>query len=152
MLIAAYHVALSTGSNPLINVSHLLVDIVLIAVFEVFAMRYWKSANTYLHFWQGMTIGLIVYGVSALIFLVSQAINFHFNPTALSSYKEASMAYLENGKEFYIEKLGEEGFTQQKQAIHDVSNWDLIISSSFKKIIAGFFITPVISIILRKKP
>jgi hypothetical protein len=54
--------------------------------------------------------------------------------------------------DLYIEQFGEDGYQLQLEEIEGIQTWDLVSSSSMKKLVAGFFITPVISIILRKQP
>ena len=142
------------GVNPLIDLSHLLFDVIIFSVFIFFAEKDYKEnlGNGFLHFWQGMTIGFFVYSSATLVFSLVLGIYFQTDPSILSDYQEAATAFLESKREQYTEQFGEGGFNIQLEGIKTVTLLDLWVSSAVKKIIAGFFVTPVISIILRKKP
>lgn len=153
-LIVLYHLSAYFGINPLINIGHLLFDILIFGLFIFFASKEYKSYhnNGILHFWQGMTIGFTVYSLGSLLFAVGLIIYFYFDDLALIKYQEAATGFLNERAEIYQEQFGEEGFTQQLHEIEQITIRDLVFSSTIKKLFAGFFITPVISIILRKQP
>ncbi len=104
------------------------------------------------HFWQGMTIGFLVYTVATAVFSVLLLVYFEIITEALSSYKIAAIEFLNAKKELYLEEFGTDEFQSQIAAIEEISSFDLVLSATLKKLLAGFFITPVISIILRKQP
>ncbi len=153
-LIILYHISAFFGLNPLINIGHLLFDILIFGLFIFFALKEFKTYgnNGILHFWQGMTIGFTVYAISTAIFSLGLMIFFFFAEDAVIKYQEAATNFLNSRADIYKEQFGEEGFAKQLLEIQKVTMGDLIISSTLKKILAGFFITPVISIILRKQP
>lgn len=153
-LIIAYHLSIYFGSNPLIDVRHLLFDLVIFGLFVFFAQKEFKVYHNedVLHFWQGMSIGFLVYVVASVIFFAGQLIYFHLDGDAVINYREAATNFLKDRADMYQEEFGEEGFQNQLREIGQVSAWSLVWSSSVKKILAGFFITPMISIILRKQP
>ncbi len=142
------------GANPLIDLTHLFFDVIIIGVFIFFAQKDYKTNyyEGYLHFWQGMTLGFFIYTVVAVIFAGFLAAYLWLDPTVLPAYKESATAFLSGKRDIYVEQFGEEGFQVQLDGIELVTAMDLWVSSAVKKIIAGFFVTPVISIILRKKP
>ena len=142
------------GANPLIDLTHLFFDVIIIGVFIFFTQKDFKTSENdgYLHFWQGMTLGFFVYTVVGVIFAGFLAMYLWLDPGALPAYKESATAFLSEKRDIYVEQFGEEGFQIQLDGIELVTATDLWVSSAVKKIIAGFFVTPVISIILRKKP
>jgi hypothetical protein len=142
------------GSNPLIDIRHLLFDVVIFFVFIFFASKEFKSYlnNGFLHFWQGMSIGFITYIGAALVFGIFLALLFNLDASIFSKYQEDAKAFLEIQKPLIVERMSEEEFEKQLKGIYEISSNDLIFSTIGKKILAGFFITPVVSIILRKKP
>ena len=142
------------GANPLIDLTHLFFDVIIIGVFIFFAQKDYKTNfyDGYLHFWQGMTLGFFVYTVVAVIFSLFLAAYLWLDPGVLAAYKESAIGFLSEKKDIYVEQFGEEGFQVQLDGIELVTAMDLSVSAGVKKIIAGFFVTPVISIILRKKP
>lgn len=153
-LTVLYHLSAFFGLNPLINIGHLVFDILIFGLFIFFALKEFKTYDNegILHFWQGMTIGFIVFGLSTVVFSMALVIFFIFDENAVINYQEAATNFLNSRAEIYKEQFGEEGFAKQLTEIQNVAVSDLIISSAVKKILAGFFITPVISIILRKQP
>ena len=142
------------GINPLIDLTHLFFDILIFAVFIFFGLKDFKTnfGEGYLHFWQGMTIGFFIYSLTALVFTVVLVVYFLIDQSAIPEYKEAAISFLESRRAVYEEQFGIEGFKVQLEGVEKVTLTDLVVSSAVKKIIAGFFVTPVISIILRKKP
>lgn len=153
-VIIAFYLSFYFGSNPLIDVRHLLFDVLIFALFIFFAEKEFKvyQNDGVLHFWQGMTIGFLVYTGASVIFFISQMIYFNVDSDALVNYQEAATNFLKERSDLFLEKLGEEGFQSQLAEIQKVTAWSLILNTSVKKLIAGFFITPLISIILRKQP
>ncbi|MFY0601190.1 MAG: DUF4199 domain-containing protein [Cyclobacteriaceae bacterium] len=153
-LVVIFHVSSFFGINPLMNLVHLVFDLMMFGLFIFFASKELKMSqqNEVLHFWQGMTVGFNVYFFSTLVFGIYLYIYFGLNENVLLDYKESAHQFLQEKKEIYIEEMGQESFDSQLNGINEVSNMDLITSAVLKKILAGFFITPVISIILRKQP
>lgn len=153
-MIVIYHLSFWLGVNPQIDLGHLFVDLVLIGLFVFFAEKDYKTYKNggILHFWQGMTIGFIVYALGSAIFLLGQIFYYNFDTDAVINYQSAATKFLEERSEIFIDKFGEDMYQLQLEEIKHVTKWDLIQESTVKKIIAGFFITPVISIILRKQP
>lgn len=153
-LIITFHISSFFGINPLMNLAHLIFDLTMFGLFIFFGIKEFKSdqENMVLHFWQGMTIGFNIYFFSTIIFGIHLLIYFQMDITALSDYKEAAKIFLMEKKELYIDKMGVEMFQSQLESINSVTSNDLLLSATLKKILAGFFITPVISIILRKQP
>tara|TARA_B100001245_G_scaffold180745_1_gene138870 strand:- start:1137 stop:1649 length:513 start_codon:yes stop_codon:yes gene_type:complete len=153
-MIVIYHLSFWLGVNPQIDLGHLFVDLVLIGLFVFFAEKDYKTYKNdgILHFWQGMTIGFIVYAIGSAVFLLGQTIYYNFDADAVINYQSAATKFLEERSDIFIEKFGQDMYQLQLEEIQHVTKWDLIQESTVKKIIAGFFITPVISIILRKQP
>ncbi len=153
-MVLVYHLSFKIGVNPQIDLGHLFFDLVLLGMFIFFAEKEFKTYRNagILHFWQGMTIGFLVYTLGAVVFLIAQIIYYNFDTQAVINYQEAATNFLNERSEIFIEKFGEDVYQLQVEEIQKVTKWDLIQESTIKKIIAGFFITPVISIILRKQP
>ena len=152
-LVVVFHLSYLVGSNPLIDLSHLALDAFLIGMFIFFAAKEYKryDGDGIFYFWQGMTIGFWVYILGVLVFFGAQTIYFQLNSDAVINYQTDATNFLNEKAAIYNEKFGEEVFQAQLDAIRQVNSWDLIFSSTMKKIIAGFFVSPVISIILRNK-
>lgn len=153
-LTVIFHVSNMLGSNPLIDVSHLIFDLILFGLFIFFTEKEFKTyhSNGIMHFWQGMTMGFLVYSIGTLIFAILLSIYFYFDQDAVINYQESATKFLSEKAELYKEQFGEDGYQTQLDRIRETTSWNLITSASMKKLLAGFFITPVISIILRKQP
>lgn len=153
-MVVIYHLSFWLGVNPQIDLGHLLFDLLLIGLFVFFAAKDFKTYKNggVLHFWQGMTIGFIIYILGSVVFFGAQIFYYTFDVDAVINYQEAATKFLEERSDLFIEKFGEEAYNVQLAEIGKVTKWDLIKESTYKKLIAGIFITPVISIILRKQP
>lgn len=153
-LAALFWVSVKFGSNPLLDIRHFLFDLVIYFLFIYFAQREFKtySNDGYLHFWQGMSIAFIVYLPAAVIFTVSMLLILETDPGIMENYREGALAFLESKKDVLLEGISEEEYANRVSEVNSVTISSLVISSGLKKILAGFFVTPVVSIILRKKP
>lgn len=149
-----FYLSLIYGSNPFINLGHLLFDLVLFGIFIFFAQKEFKTGaeGNLLYFWQGMTIGFTVYTSAAVLFSMMLLGYLSLSPDALENYQQAALQFLESKADTYIKQFGEATYQLQVEEIMATSPRSLTLSVLFKKILAGFFVTPVISIILRKKP
>lgn len=99
-----------------------------------------------------MTIAFIVYVPAVIIFCISLIMIMNVDQSYLVDYKIGAIEMLENQKELFLEKFPQEQFDLQLQAINEVTAMRLTFDTLGKKILAGFFISPAVSIILRKKP
>lgn len=151
-IVVAFVVAYTMDGNPFIDFSHLLFDVFIFGIFAGFAMYEYKIYvnQGYLKFWEGMSLGFLVYTPAAILFGVLLAIFFAANPDALTEYKLAAQQFLQDDKAAFLEKYDEARYLQEQREIAEVTSSGLVINSVLKKIISGFFVTPVISIILRK--
>lgn len=153
-LIIIFHVSDYFDINPLINLAHLIFDLVIFGIFIFFGTKEFKvnQENETLHFWQGMTVGFNTYFIATAIFSLYLLLYFQVNTNAVLAYQEAATRFLMEKRTIYEERIGEDSFQAQLDGIAAVTWNNLVLSAGLKKILAGFFITPVISIILRKQP
>lgn len=152
-LIVIFHVSDYFGINPLMNLAHLLFDLMIFGIFIFFATKELKVSqdNEVLHFWQGMTMGFNTYFIATAVFSIYLLVYFQWSTDALLDYQKAATQFLLDKRAVYEEKIGKDSFQTQLDGIVAVKWNDLVLSAGLKKILAGFFITPVISIILRKQ-
>lgn len=153
-LFALFFVSIKFGSNPLLDIRHFLFDAGVFFLFIFFAGKEYKDFKNegYLHFWQGISIGLIVLIPAVILFSISFFVIFDQNPELIDGYRAGAKALLESKKEIFLKEFSQEQFNEQLAAVGDVTNWQLVTNTFWKKLFAGFFVTPVVSIILRKKP
>jgi signal transduction histidine kinase len=147
-----FHVSRSFDTHPLTDLSHLFFDIIILAIFIFLGVyEYKRYANQgVLHFWEGMSVGFLVYTPSIVLF--GFFLYFYFDQALLEEYQEIAMKIMIDQKAMYVAQFGEAQFDQQYEEIKNISENRLILSALVKKLIAGFFVTPALSIVLRKKP
>lgn len=147
-----FHVGRTMDIHPLIDLRHLFFDILLLAVFITLAAYEYKRyvQKGLLHFWQGMSIGFLVY--VPVVILMGGFLWFYFDEGMVLEYKELAVELLEQQKSMYVEQLGEAVYLDQYEQVMSISKTRLLFSALIKKLVIGFFVTPAISIALRKKP
>ncbi len=153
-LFALFYVSIKFGSNPLLDIRHFIFDAGVFLLFIFFAGKEFKDFKNggYLHFWQGISIGLIVFIPAVILFSFSFYVIFQLNPELIEGYRAGAKVFLESKKEVFLEEFTQEQLNEQLNAIDNVSVGQLVLNTFWKKLFAGFFVTPVVSIILRKKP
>ncbi len=142
------------GSNPLLDSRHFWFDLGVYFLFIFFAGKEYKDFRNsgYLHFWQGISIGFIVFLPAILIFSVGLYIMLKVNPELLEIYKNGATALLKSNEAFYMEELGEDSLNERYLTINSITPAQLIQMTFRNKLFSAFLITPIVAIILRKKP
>lgn len=139
--------------NPLIESR--IVDLVLIPIFLYFGLKDFRDYRNggILHYWQGMTVGVIIYLLMALISSI-WILSFLelISPDLLVKYILDRTELLESSKLQIIEQMGEQTFLDSKAELQDITAFDLALDDFLKKSIIGLMLTIMISVILRKKP
>jgi len=153
-LVLIFGLSYRLGSNPLIDFRHLFIDLILFGLFLFFACREFKIYHNdlLLHFWQGMTISFFTYVPAVLVYGIGLVLFFVLDPDLLMDYKEQARAFLIANKEKFTEGVSADTYEKQLADIENITTTQMVSSAVVKKLIIGFFISPVISIILRKKP
>jgi len=153
-LLALFFVSLNFGSNPLLDPRHFFFDLGLFFLFIFFSGKEFKVYRNegILHFWQGISIGFIVFVPAVIVFSLALYVIFQLNPALMDGYKDGAEAFLETQKSFFLEEFTQEQYQEQFDLIDSVTVWQLVLSTFWKKLFAGFLVTPVVAIILRKKP
>ncbi|WP_425392579.1 DUF4199 domain-containing protein [Ekhidna sp.] len=153
-LIGFFFISINFGSNPLLDSRHFWFDLGVYFLFIFFAGKEYKDFrnNGYLHFWQGISIGFIVFIPAILIFEAALFASFQLNADLLQAYKDGATALLESNEAFYAEELGQEALDNRYEEIASITPVQLIQLTFRNKLFSAFLITPVVAIILRKKP
>ncbi len=130
--------------------------ILLFAVFIFFALKEFKDYNNdgFLQFWQGMVMGIGIYviiGFLVAIFVVGYA---SANPDFHQQYIEGTIRGLELDKEQLVTQgkitISEEEFQKQIDLLKASKPYVLGIDYFIKSCLIGFFLTIILSVILRK--
>lgn len=153
-LIVLFMISFRFGSNPLIDFRHLFFDLIMFTLFIFFSNKEFKTYRNggILHFWQGMTLGFLTYVPASILFIIGLITYFQVDPSLLSSFKAESIEFIRANEEEFLQDMSQETLDQRIAAIETITATQMIASAAFKKIMAGFFVSPVITIILRKKP
>jgi len=153
-LLLLFYASSLVDVDPFVNIIHFFFDSILIAIFlSIASIDFKRKADDRIfHFWQGMTIGFGVYLTATLFFIFGLSLIIYFNDDIVINYQINATNYLNDRKSIYIEEFGQTGYQEQIKAIQRTTAFDLLKTMTTKKLITGFLITPVIAIILRKKP
>jgi hypothetical protein len=137
--------------DPLVNIK--MIDIVILAIFIFFALKEFRDRynNRELHFWQGMTGGVVNYVtialISSLFILVMTVI---IDPELTTNYIESRIGLLEENKQTLIETMDEDTFYEAIAGVEQTTPFDLALDDFLKKSVIGLFLTIIIAVILRK--
>ena len=137
--------------NPLVNIK--LIDVLILAIFIFFGLKDFRNRynNDELHFWQGMTGGVITYLTIALlsaifIYLMTVVID----PELTTNYIESRIELLNQNRQTLVETMDEETYMEAMEGVKGTTSVDLALDDFFKKSIIGLFLTIIIAVILRK--
>lgn len=151
--IALFFVLLLLGENPLINGT--LFSFFFIPIFVFFAIKEFKKYYnaSYLHFWQGMTIGFFTYMMLALVsaFFIWVYLDL-LDPGLLQDYISNRVDLMRGSQENLVERLGQDTFDTSLASVKAATAFDLALDDFLRKVFAGFFITTVISVVMRQRP
>ena len=149
-----FFVSLRFGSNPILDQRHFFFDLAVFFLFIFFAGKEYKDFRNggILYFWQGISLGFIVLIPATLLFSIFLFVIFYQYPELIEQYREGAKSMVDAQKELYVETFGEEAIQDQYKQIESRQSIDLILRNSGWKVLTGFLVTPVVSIILRRKP
>jgi len=137
--------------NPLINIK--MVDPVILSIFIFFALKEFRDQynHRHLHFWQGMTGGVINYltiaTISAIFILLITVV---IDPEMTTKYIEGRVLLLNENKQTLIETMDEKTYVDTLAGVKSTTGFDLALDDFLKKSIIGLFLTIIIAVILRK--
>jgi preprotein translocase subunit SecF len=138
----------------MIDLRHLFLDLVIFSLFIFFSCKEFKSYRNdgILHFWQGMTLAFMTYVPATLIFLIGIIAMFYFDSNLLIDFKSQAVVFMESNRLEFLQDMTDDQFNERVAQIKGVTATQMTSSATFKKLMAGFFVSPVITVILRKKP
>lgn len=151
--IALFFVLLLLDENPLINGT--LFSFFFIPIFVFFAIKEFKKYYnaSYLHFWQGMTIGFGTYMILAMLSGIFIWIYLELlDPDLLVDYIANRVELMRGSKENLVDRLGQDTYDTSLASVQAATAFDLAVDDFLRKVFAGFFITTVISVVMRQRP
>jgi Protein of unknown function (DUF4199) len=135
--------------NPILDARIPLYALIIFISFKVFKDQY---SGGVLHFWQGMTMGMIAYilmafGAALFIYIFSSLSGTHF----LSEYIRISTGQLVANKDLFIETIGEKTYTDTLAQLPNTRPIHLAVDYLLKSMPIGLFLSLILSILLRNK-
>ena len=137
--------------NPLVNIK--VADLLLLSIFIFFSLKEFRDRynDRRLHFWQGMTGGVINYltiaVISAVFILLLTVI---IDPEVTTKYIEGRIELLNENRQTLIDTMDEETYLKAVAGVQETTGLDLALDDFLKKTIIGLFLTIIIAVILRK--
>jgi len=153
MMIISHLIQDSAGLKPLVSLNSFFIDLIMFFGFVFFANKEFKEYKNggVLHFWQGISIGLIIILTSCVIFSVFLATYYTINESAFNNYLQETQIHFEKLREASLEQMTVEQFETQKKNYLKTTVSDLVIGKFFTKLVIGFLMTPLVAIVLRKQ-
>ena len=99
-----------------------------------------------------MTLSFFTYIPAAILFSICLYMILIYSPELFEEFKVKSIEFLQQNREMLVDQDGDQVFNARVQSIEDKTELRKTIESFFQKLVSGFFVSPVITIILRKKP
>lgn len=154
MLLGAVFIGLFyVGRHPLLIPVIYDVRILLLAIFIFFAVKEFRDYhnNGSLHFWQGMLVGLVLTITAGFLMMIIILAFGAVEDNLLFNYLTEMEAQLADNKEEFLEAIGEEAYQNTLRSLPSTTLGDLALDYYLKSFGIGFFLTIIISIILRRQ-
>ncbi len=153
MICLAFYSQFLIGINPVINLNSFFIDIVIFFGFVFFGSKEFKDYKNegYLHFWQGISIGLVIILLSSVIFTAFSATYYTVNQEIFNQYVQNAIEVFQKQKDLLLESITLEQYEENLEELKKTTISDLILTDFFKKMGVGFLVTPVVAILLRKQ-
>lgn len=151
VLLIIFFIYYFTGSNPLIEMDFL--DVFVLPVFLFFGVKEYRDVvnNKVLAFWQGMSVGFIIYGTIAILVPLITWVVLALDSSIAADYIADLLQSLAENKETLIEKLGQEKYEKTVSDAGSTTNYYLVLDILLKKLATGFLLTSVISVVMKRK-
>lgn len=153
MMIISHLIQEFAGLKPLVSINAFFIDLIMFFGFVFFANKEFKEYKNggILHFWQGISIGIIIIFVSCVIFSLFAATYYSVNEAAFSEYLQDTQIHFEKLRDASLEQMTVEQFEEQKRNYLETTVTDLVSGKFITKLIIGFLITPMVAVVLRKQ-
>ncbi len=137
--------------DPLVNIK--VADVLILSIFIFFTLKEFRDRynNRELHFWQGMTGGVLTYLTIALIsaaFILLMTVII--DPEMTTDYIASRIELLNENKQKLVDAMDEETYLKAVSGVENTTGFDLALDDFLKKSIIGLFLTIIIAVILRK--
>ncbi len=141
------------GENPLIVnkwFDYFLIPVLVFAAIREF--RIYCNARA-LQFWQGASVGFIVYVTTALVFAAVIGLYLAtYGQPWVTDYVRNRVALVEENRDGFTEELGEETYRRVLTEVQATTTTDLVLDDVFRKLMIGLFVTLIIAMVQRRSP
>ncbi len=152
MTILMFMITYWMDKHPLIDMKFF--DFIIIPIFIFFSLKEFRDFQNggILHFWQGMTLGVINYllvaVISALFILVFLNL---IDPILIDSYINDRLGIIDLKKEDLISQMGEETYQKSREDTLNITAGILALDDFLKKCLIGLTLTIPMSVLLRRR-
>jgi hypothetical protein len=142
------------GRNPLLTSPFLDFRILLFGIFVFFTLKEFREyyQNGVLYFWQAMAGGLTVVLVATTITSGLLWLFGTLEKDFVVSYIDQLTAYLKSFPQEDIDRIGKEVYDRNINALPTTNVIDLVQIYFMQGIVIGFFVTIIISVVVRRQP
>jgi Protein of unknown function (DUF4199) len=142
------------GRHPFLIPPYLDFRIILFGVMLFFTLKEFRdySQGGILYFWQGMFMSMVFTAVFALVGFVVIWIFSVLRPEFLSSFIAQKMEELKLIPAEIVKRIGQEDFDRVAKALPATRGFDLAYLYFWQSFGISFFVSVIISVILRRQP
>ncbi len=141
------------GENPLIVnkwFDYFLIPALVFAGIREFRIYYNARA---LQFWQGASVGFIIYVATALVFAVIIGLYLStYGQPWVTDYVRDRVSLVRENREEFTKELGEATYQRVLTEVQATTTTDLILDDVFRKLMIGLFVTLLIAMVQRRSP
>ena len=128
--------------------------ILLFAVFIFFAGKEFRDFHQAgeLYFWQAMAMGIVCYISIGLVGSIVLILFGNIEPAFVTDYIAKALEQLQQDKEAMIAAVGPEAYENALEQLPQTGIMDMAGDYMIKSMVIGFFLTIIISVVLRRQP
>ena len=142
------------GKHPFLIPPFFDIRILLIAIFLFFALKEMRDSffDGVLYFWQGMA-GCLIYIITMALFGLAGVFAFGtFDPGFRTLYVDQGIAQIKSIPPESIAQIGEQAVNEVLNTLPSTTLSQLAFKYTGQTFTIGFFLTIIISVILRRQP
>ena len=142
------------GRHPFLIPPYIDFRIILFGVLLFFTLKEFRDyfQEGTLYFWQGMFMSLIFTSVFALIAFGVIWAFAALNPRFVGSYVSLTLDQIKSIPPEIVERIGKADYERSVKALPATQGYDLALLYFWQSFVIGFFVSVIISVILRRQP
>ncbi len=150
LLLALYYI----GKHPFLFPVFFDFRIFLFGIFLIITLREIRDIHQegILFFWQGMISSLLFTIIFALVASFLIWIFAYINPLFLQNYISTALDQIKAIPAEAIEQIGKDAYERNLKALPSTNGYDLAIHYFWQSFVISFFVSIIISVILRRQP